>query len=104
MEQNVRCNTINTLYYLYFWKRELVYHFEIIWSEDGMSSRDEEYSYIFCGLGNQTFQVDLETYYFLIENKIIEEDSGSENESVFILTDYYRAIISTFLKKNKKGG
>lgn len=95
-------NIVNTLYYLYFGNKELVYHFERIWTEDGMRYTDEEYAHIFCGMGNPVFPVNLETYYLLFDNEIIEETSGNKHERVFMLTEEYRTILSTILKKRRK--
>lgn len=102
MKKEITCNAVNVLYYLYFKNRELVHHFERVWTEDGMSYVDEEYSYIFCGIYNPNFPVNLETYYFLVGNNIIEETSGNEHERIFILTEYYRATLTLILKKKGK--
>ncbi len=102
MEQEIKCNIVNVLYYLYFENRELVYHFERVWTEDGMSYVDEEYSYIFCGMTNPTFPVKLETYYFLYSNGIIEETGGNEHECIYMLTEYYRMLMNTILKQKYK--
>lgn len=102
MEQSTVSNIINVLYYLYFENRQLVYHFERIWTEDGMRYEDEEYSHVFCGMKNPTFPVNLETYYFLYENNIIEETSGNQHERIYMLTDYYRITLTTVLKKEYK--
>lgn len=95
-------NIINTLYYLYFENRELVYHFERVWTEDGMSYNDEEYAYIFCGMGNSEFSVNLSTYYLLYANDIIEETSGNEHECIYTLTEEYRTILARVLKERIK--
>lgn len=102
MNQSIKCNAVNVLYYLYFKNRELVYHFERMWSEDGMSYTDDEYSYIFLGLEHSNFHVDLKTYFFLRENDIIELTSGNECESIFMITDYYKKMLSTVLKEKDK--
>jgi hypothetical protein len=99
MEKELLLNIVNVLYYLYFEKRELIYHFERIWTEDDMKYYDEKYSYIFCGIGNPDFCVDLETLYFLCENGIIEETSGNQHESIYILNDYYKIFLTTILKE-----
>lgn len=76
-------NIVNVLYYLYFEKRELVYYFERIWTDDGFKCHNEEYSYIFCGVGNPDFSVDLKTYHFLYEYNVIEETSGNKHEVIY---------------------
>ncbi len=102
MKNDLVCNVVNVLYYLYFENRELVYHFERIWTEDGMSYEDEEYSYVFCGMANSRFPTELETYYFLHENNIIEETGGNEHERICMLTPYYRTALTTILKERHK--
>jgi hypothetical protein len=102
MEQDLKCNIVNALYYLYFENRELVYHFERTWTEDGMTYEDEEYTHIFMGVYDPDFPVDLETYCFLCENDIVEETSGNEHERMFKLTTYYRQILTVTLKERDK--
>ena len=101
MEENAS-NVVNVLYYLYFENRELIYHFERIWTENGMRYTDEEYCYVFCGRHNQNFPVDLETYYFLRNNDIIDETGGNEHESIYMLTPYYRIMLTRILKERRK--
>jgi hypothetical protein len=102
MGQSTTANAVNAIYYLYFENRELVHYFEIVWSEDGMSSHDEEECYIFCGMGLPCFPVDLQIFSFLLENTIIEKTGGSEHECTYELTDYYRTGLTTRLKGNGK--
>jgi hypothetical protein len=101
MEQSSTVNTVNTIYYLYFENRELVHYAEIVWSEDGMSSHDEEECYIYCGQNLPRFSVELETLYFLLENSIIEKTGGSEHECTYELGEYYRIGLTTRLKEKK---
>ncbi len=102
MEQDTTANIVNVLYYLYFENRELVYHFERVWTEDGMRYHDDEYAYIFCGMKNPNFPVNMETYYFLHQNDIIEETSGNEHDCIYTLTEYYRANLWAVLKEKYK--
>lgn len=102
MDREISCNIVYTLYFLYFENKELVYHFERVWTKDGMRYTDDEYVYVFCGMGNKNFDVDLETYFFLCENNIIEETSGNEYESIYILTEYHRVYLTTILKERKE--
>ncbi|MEI7810533.1 MAG: hypothetical protein WCI41_03190 [bacterium] len=101
MEESNLCNVVNVLYYLYFENRELVYHFERIWDDAGMTYKDEEYSYIFLGV-SKNFDVDLEAYIFLCDNYIIEQSSGNEHESIYILTENYRIILANLFKNKKE--
>jgi hypothetical protein len=91
---------VNVLYFLYFGDLELVYHFERVWTDDGMRYTDDEYSYIFCGLGRRDFPVDLETYCFLYENEIVEQTSGNEHDRIFKLTSESRCALEIALAKN----
>jgi hypothetical protein len=102
MEENVSNNVVNVLYYLYFGNRELVYYFERIWTKDGMRYHDEEYSYVFCGMYSPNFSVNLETYYFLQNNKIIEETGGGEHTVIYELAEYYRIMLTTILNEKLK--
>jgi hypothetical protein len=102
MEQKVINNLVNTLYYLYFENRELVYHFERVWTKDGMRYSNEEYANMFCGTNNPVFQVDLETYYFLHENEVIEQTSGNKHDYVYTLTEKSKKHFQGLLKKNVK--
>lgn len=101
MEQSIECNVVNTLYYLFFGGRELVHYFERIWTDDGMRFRDEEYAYVFLGWDGPRFSVDLEAYYFLSQNGIIETTGGNEHESIYVLTEYYHAWMGRILKEKK---
>lgn len=93
---------VNVLYFLYFENRELVYHYERVWSEDGMSSTDNEYAYVFCGIHAPSFDIDLETYDFLYETGLIEQTGGSNNERTYMLSDYYRTYMTTFFNDKKR--
>ena len=103
MEQEDLLRVINILYYLYFGKYEVVHYYEIEWTPDGMSSRDIEYAYVFLGWRNPYFNITLDDFYFFYDNQIIEEDSGSEHSTSYILTEYYRIYLGTILSdKNKE--
>ena len=102
MEDELKANVVNALYYLYFQNRELVYHFERVWTEDGMSYSDEEYAYIFLGCLVERMPVTLEAYYFLHEEKIIEKTGGSEHDETYVLADYFRTWLGNILKEKKE--
>ncbi len=51
------------------------------------------------GVYNPNFPVDLETYCFLYNNNIIEKTSANEHERMFILTEYYRQVLTGALKE-----
>jgi hypothetical protein len=101
MEDELKVNVVNALYFLYFENKELIHHFERIWTKDGMRYSDEEYAYIFLGCRVQGFPIELEAFYFLHEEKIIENTGGSEHDDTYVLADYFRIWLGNVLEESK---